>query len=114
LAVIVAYTAISLVVLRPVLRHSEVKDAPWIVVDEVAGQWLALLMAPRAWWAVTVAFVLFRLLDIAKPGPIGWLDRELSGGWGVMADDLLAGVVACAVLQLAVFGLDLSGALTPG
>ena len=78
-------------------RHG-LKDASQIVADEVAGMWLALLFLPAVWWLVLLAFGLFRLLDIAKPGPIGWMDRQLPGGLGVMADDLLAGVFTGGVL----------------
>jgi len=72
-------------------------DPGAVVVDEVAGQWLALVPLPLdpLWYAV--AFALFRLFDIAKPWPIGWLDRNLRGGQGIMADDLAAGLVAGAL-----------------
>ncbi len=60
--------------------------------------WLALMLMPRLWWVALCAFLLFRLLDIAKPGPIGWLDRTVGGGLGVMADDLLAGLITGGVL----------------
>ncbi len=73
-------------------------DPGWIVIDEVAGQMLALLALPRPGWAgASAAFALFRLFDIAKPGPIGWADRQ-GGSAGIMADDILAGFAACAVL----------------
>lgn len=78
-------------------RH-QIKDASAIVADEVAGMWLALMLMPRLWWVALCAFLLFRLLDIAKPGPIGWLDRTVGGGLGVMADDLLAGLITGGVL----------------
>ncbi len=72
----------------------ELGDPGPVVVDEVAGQWLALVPLPLelGWYAL--AFVLFRLLDIAKPWPIGWLDRSLKGGLGIMADDMAAGLLA--------------------
>lgn len=78
-------------------------DAPEVVIDEVAGQWVALAALPLAGAALTLqgaaaAFLLFRLFDIWKPGPIGWADRRLSGGLGVMVDDLLAGAAAGAIL----------------
>ncbi|MEM9623645.1 MAG: phosphatidylglycerophosphatase A, partial [Pseudomonadota bacterium] len=57
----------------------------------------------QAWWLALLALVLFRLLDILKPGPIGWLDREVKGGLGVMLDDLVAGAVAGLVCLLAVY-----------
>jgi phosphatidylglycerophosphatase A len=73
-------------------------DPGLVVVDEVAGQWLALVPLPLDPWWYLAAFVLFRLFDIAKPWPIGWLDRNLSGGLGIMADDLAAGLAAGALL----------------
>jgi phosphatidylglycerophosphatase A len=81
-------------------------DPGWVVIDEVAGQWLALLALPAptptllfALWVLT-AFALFRLFDIAKPGPVGWADRR-HGATGVMLDDLLAGMLAGACLLAA-------------
>ncbi|RME66537.1 MAG: phosphatidylglycerophosphatase A [Alphaproteobacteria bacterium] len=77
-------------------------DAAEIVVDEVVGQWLALLPAaaqtPDNPWLWGLAFALFRLFDILKPWPIGWLDRRLKGGLGVMVDDAAAGAAAALVL----------------
>ena len=73
------------------------KDASPVVIDEVAGQWSALLAVPFDWrWWVT-AFLLFRLFDIAKPGPVKMAER-LPGGIGVMADDVVAGVLVAALL----------------
>ena len=73
-------------------------DPGWVVIDEFAGQFLALLALPRPSFAgVLAAFALFRLLDVAKPGPIGWADRQ-GGAWGIMADDVIAGVIAGAIL----------------
>lgn len=72
-------------------------DSSAIVIDEVAGQLLALAPIAGLLWLYPFAFALFRLLDIAKPWPISWLDRELGGGWGVMLDDIAAGVVVAAI-----------------
>jgi phosphatidylglycerophosphatase A len=73
---------------------SEADDPGWVVIDEIAGQCCALLLLPRpSWGGALLAFALFRLLDIAKPGPIGWLDRQ-GGALGIMADDVLAGLLA--------------------
>ena len=72
-------------------------DPGWIVIDEVAGQMLALLGLHRfTWVGVVAAFVLFRLFDIVKPGPIGWADRR-GGAVGIMLDDVIAGLLAAAV-----------------
>ncbi|HYW91281.1 MAG TPA: phosphatidylglycerophosphatase A [Gammaproteobacteria bacterium] len=76
-------------------------DHPGVVWDEIAGMLLAMLPAVTlagGWRAPVAGFLLFRLFDIAKPGPIGRLDRALTGGAGVMVDDLLAGGCAAAVL----------------
>lgn len=96
-----------------IARTFGVDDASEIVADEVAGMWLALAFLPTLWWLVLLAFALFRLLDILKPGPIGWLDREVKGGLGVMLDDLLAGAVVGIVLYVAVLSLQTAG-LFPG
>jgi phosphatidylglycerophosphatase A len=73
-------------------------DPGWVVIDEFAGQFLALCGLARPGPAgLLAAFLLFRLLDIAKPGPIGWADRQ-GGAGGIMADDAIAGAIAAAVL----------------
>jgi phosphatidylglycerophosphatase A len=55
--------------------------------------------APEGWLVILVGFILFRLLDAVKPWPISWLDRSISGGMGIMVDDVAAGIVALAILQ---------------
>lgn len=73
-------------------------DPGWVVVDEFAGQWIALLPLARPTpLGLLMAFALFRLLDITKPGPIGWADRQ-HGPAGVMGDDLIAGAIAAGIL----------------
>jgi len=75
-------------------------DHPGIVWDEIAGYLVTMIAVPTGWAWVLAGFVLFRLFDIWKPWPIGWLDRRVSGGLGIMLDDLAAGVVALICLQL--------------
>lgn len=78
-----------------------VSDHGALVWDEYVGQWLAWLPVLAAPWPWVVAgFVLFRLFDIFKPWPIGWADRCLKGGLGVMVDDVLAGLAAALALAL--------------
>jgi phosphatidylglycerophosphatase A len=73
-------------------------DPGWIVIDEAAGMWLTLAGLPGfGWFGTATAFALFRLFDVAKPGPVGWADRR-GGATGVMLDDLVAGALAAAVL----------------
>ena len=68
-------------------------DPPEIVIDEIAGMWLAALALPPTLYDLTAAFLLFRLIDIVKPAPIPRLER-LGGGLGIVADDLVAGLLA--------------------
>jgi len=87
------------------LRATGREDPSECVIDELAGQWLAcvpalcslgglLPMAQNDLLPFFAAFVLFRLFDIWKPWPVRWADRSLKGGFGVMADDMLAGLMA--------------------
>jgi phosphatidylglycerophosphatase A len=73
-------------------------DPGWVVIDEVAGQWLTLLgLAQPTVSGLLAAFVLFRFLDITKFGPIGWGERQ-PGAAGVIVDDLIAGAIAAGIL----------------
>ncbi len=91
-------------------RATGIKDAGSIVIDEVAGQWLTLTAAPLDPLAYGLGFLLFRLFDITKPWPVRWADRRLPGGFGIMADDILAGLYAA----IALFGLIWVGRLVLG
>jgi phosphatidylglycerophosphatase A len=75
-------------------RRLGVHDHPAIVWDEVAGMMITMLAVPDAWWGAPLAFVLFRLFDIAKPWPIREVDHGMGGGAGIMLDDVLAGLFA--------------------
>lgn len=84
-----------------VVARLRIDDPGVIVWDEFVGQWIALLpllWVPRGWPWILVAFGLFRLFDIAKPWPVSWADRSLGGGFGVMFDDVLAGLYAATLL----------------
>ena len=83
-----------------VSRRSAAKDPGAIVIDEVVGQWLTLVLAPPDASAYAAGFLLFRLFDIWKPWPIRWADRTLGGGFGVMADDVIAALYASVGLVL--------------
>jgi phosphatidylglycerophosphatase A len=73
-------------------------DPGWIVIDEFAGQWIAMLGLGRvSLYGLIAAFVLFRFFDIVKLGPVGWADRK-DGAVGVMADDVVAGLIVAALL----------------
>ncbi|MBP9615325.1 MAG: phosphatidylglycerophosphatase A, partial [Thiopseudomonas sp.] len=80
-----------------------VHDHGGIVWDEFVGIWITLIFLPNTWLWLLLGFVVFRLLDIAKPWPISVLDRKVGGGFGIMIDDILAGVIAAGVLYAAWF-----------
>ena len=94
-------------------RRWGVADHPAIVIDEVVGLWLAVLIPltliplpiELRWWVLLGAVALFRIFDIAKPWPVSLLERSLPGGWGVVADDLMAGAMAGLCLTLSVIML---------
>lgn len=79
-----------------------VHDHPGIVWDEMAGFLVSMLPAFPHWIWLPAGFLLFRLLDIWKPWPISWADRQLEGGLGIMLDDLLAGGIAAVVLSVVI------------
>jgi len=96
-------TVISIFAIGVIEKSAGVHDAPEIVIDEIAGQWLAMVplaFLPYGWLELGLSFLLFRIFDIIKPWPIGPLDRKVSGGFGVMVDDLVAGVIAAAILAM--------------
>lgn len=82
------------------IKHATIEGDPgWVVIDEFAGQWITLLALGRpTLMGLLAAFVMFRLFDITKLGPVGWADRR-HGAFGIMADDVIAGVIAAGVLM---------------
>lgn len=77
------------------------KDPGCVIIDELFGQWLALLLfAAMPLWYLTLGFVLFRIFDILKPWPVRWAETAFPGGLGVMADDGVAGLYALGFLHL--------------
>ncbi len=99
LAVIFLVTIVGIWAATRVERTSQKKDPSIVVIDEVAGQMIALLSGPfwmHTWWSILSAFILFRAFDIWKPYPIRRLEA-LESGLGIMADDVLAGIYALIV-----------------
>jgi len=81
-------------------RDLGVHDHPAIVWDEIAGMLVSLILAPSGWEWVLLGFVLFRCFDIFKPWPISLADEKLGGGFGIMLDDIIAGIFSLICLQL--------------
>jgi phosphatidylglycerophosphatase A len=108
-------SVISLVVIIPlavwtsnVSKNILGKDDPSeVVIDEVAGFFVAVFLLPFSWSSFTFGFLLFRVFDILKPFPIGMIDKKVKGGVGIVLDDIVAGVYAniCVRAVQAIFGL---------
>jgi phosphatidylglycerophosphatase A len=77
-----------------------VHDHGGIVWDEFVGFWIAMAALPVTWTSLILGFALFRFFDIVKPWPISWLDKKVSGGFGIMIDDIAAGIASALVLIL--------------
>jgi phosphatidylglycerophosphatase A len=77
-------------------------DSGKIVIDEVAGFLVTMTALPPSWQSIAAGFFLFRLFDVTKPQPARWFDRSLKNGYGVVLDDVAAGIYACAATHLAV------------
>lgn len=102
--VIVAALLLGVVACGQTAAELGVSDHVGIVWDEIACLWLLLWLLPDQIWLIGVAFVLFRCFDVAKPWPIGWLDRHGKGGLGIMLDDLVAALYAAALLWMGWWG----------
>lgn len=81
-----------------VIRQIETDDPSVIVIDEVAGQLLTLVLAPLTWQGYLAAFIAFRFFDLTKTWPVSVVDREVGGGFGAMADDMLAGLYGMLIV----------------
>jgi phosphatidylglycerophosphatase A len=79
-------------------RATGLHDNQRIVIDEVAGYLVTVALVPKTAGNLMIGFVLFRLFDIWKPPPVRWVDRHVHGGFGVVADDLVAALYAAAIL----------------
>lgn len=100
---LLAATLVGIWICDQTTRDIGVHDHGGIVWDEFVGYWITMFMAPAGWMWIIVGFVLFRFFDIIKPWPIRWLDQHVKGGFGVMIDDVLAGVMSLICLQVAAY-----------
>lgn len=111
-----AITIIGIFEINKYEKETGIHDQQHIVIDEAAGMWLSLMIAyPTAltmsypyaeFLAIIFSFAAFRLFDIWKPSTIGWIDRELKGGLGVMLDDVLAGIAGGFLSAILLMGID--------
>ncbi len=98
--VVISLFALGVAMCRQAERQLAVHDHPAVVWDEIVGYLVTMFLAPVHWGWMVIGFGLFRLFDIWKPFPISALERRVRGGLGTMADDALAGLYACLVLQV--------------
>lgn len=98
------FLAIGLIASDSVVRSGGAKDPSYVVIDEVAGMWIALIALPQSIPIVVAAFLLFRFFDITKWPPMKQLER-LPGGLGIMADDVAAGILTRVIIGLGLFWL---------
>ena len=96
--IIVIFT-IGVFATNTIIDHTGEKDPSRVIIDEVAGQWLGLLILPDGMLYIAGAFVLFRFLDIFKPWPIRQME-QFPKGWGVMLDATLAGLLTLGLIQV--------------
>jgi len=99
LAVVVIVSLLGIWAAGVMERESKIIDPSFVVIDEVAGQLITLFLVPFSWISVILGFLLFRALDIVKPFPARNAEN-LPGGWGIMTDDILAGVYGCIILHV--------------
>lgn len=111
-----AITIIGIFEVNKYEKATGIHDHQQIVIDEAAGMWLSLMIAYSTATAmhypyaeilsIVFSFAAFRLFDIWKPSTIGWIDRELKGGLGVMLDDVLAGFAGGLLSALLLMGIE--------
>jgi len=96
---IVLFFIIGIVTSNIIIDELDNNDPSHIVIDELVGQWLALLFLPNGLINIAIAFILFRFFDIIKPWPISLIEK-LPKGLGVMSDDLVAGFITLGLIQV--------------
>jgi phosphatidylglycerophosphatase A len=93
LAAALLLTAVAVLVSGRVAEEVRQPDPPGVIIDEVVGMWVAALALPLGWYDLGAVFLLFRIFDVIKPAPMPRLER-LPGGFGIVADDVAAGLLA--------------------
>jgi phosphatidylglycerophosphatase A len=103
LAVTILVSLVGIWICGKTAQDMGVHDDSSIVWDEVAGMLITMIAVPLSWQTLLAGFVLFRFFDILKPWPISYLDKHVHGGFGIMIDDVLAGLFSLAVLHIGLF-----------
>lgn len=100
LCCVVMLCAVGIYICGRSARELGVHDHPGIVWDEIAGFAVTMIALPNSWMFLLLGFLLFRWFDIVKPWPIREADHRLSGGLGIMLDDVIAGLFSCVLLHV--------------
>lgn len=96
----IAFAAFASWLSDSISRDTNTHDHPGMNIDEFVGFFVTMIAAPDGWQWVVIGFILFRLFDIWKPWPISYADKHIQGGFGMIFDDVLAGIYALIVLQV--------------
>ena len=102
-AVLVLAAVLGIWICGAASRQLGVHDHGGIVWDEFVGFWITMWAVPVTWTWIIAGFLVFRIFDILKPWPISVLDKKVKGGFGIMIDDVVAGVMACLTLHIALW-----------
>lgn len=102
LLVVIAFTCLSIYIAGEADRVLNEQDSSKNVIDEIPGYLIALIGLPFTWKVVLAAFFIERAIDIAKIWPASWVEDNLPRGWGVVMDDVVAGIYTCAIIHVIV------------
>jgi len=102
LVLLLLISAVGIWVSHWVSHDSKTKDPQIVVIDEIAGIFFTFFLIPINTWTLIAGFLLFRILDIWKPGPIGAAEK-LPGGWGIMLDDILSGILGNILIHITLY-----------
>ena len=100
IAATIFITVIGIYICSYTSKALGVHDHSGIVIDEIAGYLITMIAVPAEILWIAIGFVLFRIFDILKPWPISWVDKNIHGGFGIMLDDVLAGLLALMCVHL--------------
>ena len=100
LAITLLLIVASIYICGKVSREIKLHDHTGMCLDEFPGFFVSMLFAPSGWMGMLFAFLLFRFFDIVKPWPINWVDKHVHGGFGMVLDDVLAGVFVSIIFLL--------------
>lgn len=101
IAITIALTALAIFIAGHADRVLNEKDSKKNVIDELPGYLIALIGLPATWQIIVAAFFVERIIDILKVPPANWIEKKLPGGWGVVLDDVMAGIYTLAILLAA-------------